>query len=82
MFTKKLVPAGAALVRSYQNAFLRTCTNLTLTFDGAGTRKPSSVCTIHITTANRETFFMEGYDATDERHTAEFIEGLVTGVRD
>jgi hypothetical protein len=81
MFTEKLVPAEAALVvRSYQTTFLRTCTNLTLTFDGSATRKPSSVYTIHITTADRETFFMEGYDATDERHTAEFIEGLVIKV--
>ena len=82
MFTEKLVPAEAALVRSYQRKFLHTCMNLTLTFDGAATPKPSSVYTIHITTADRETFFMEGYDATDERHTAEFIESLVTGVRD
>ena len=82
MFTEKLVPAEAALVRSYQITFLNTCVNLTLTFDGGATRKPSSVYTIHITTADRETFFMEGCDATDERHTAEFIEGLVTKVCD
>ena len=81
-FTEKLVPAEAALVRSYQIKFLDTCINLTLTFDGGATRKPSSVYTVHITTADRETFFMEGCDATDERHTAEFIEGLVTRVRD
>ena len=81
-FTEKLIPAEAALVRSYQIKFLDTCINLTLTFDGAATRKPSSVYTVHVTTADRETFFMEGCDATDERHTAEFIEGLVTKVCD
>lgn len=82
MLTEKLIPAEAALVRKYQADFLRTCVNLTLTFDGGSTRKPSSVYTIHITTAERETFFMEGHDATDERHTAGYIEGLVAGVSD
>jgi hypothetical protein len=81
-FTEKLVPAEAALVRSYQIKFLNTCVNLTLTFDGRSTRKPSSVYTVHITTADRETFFMEGCDATDEQHTAEFIDDLVTKVCD
>ena len=76
--TKKLIPAEAALVRKYQTEFLQTCANLTLTFDGGSTRKPSSVYTIHITTAERETFFMEGYDATDERHTAEYLGKLIT----
>lgn len=76
----RLIPGQAALVRKYQIQFLQTCTNLTLTFDGGSTRKPSSVYTIHITTAERETFFMEGCDATNERHTAEYIEGLVTRV--
>ena len=80
MLTQKLIPAEAALVRKYQADFLRTCVNLTLTFDGGSTRKPSSVYTVHITTAERETLFMEGYEATTERHTAEYIEGLVTKV--
>ena len=78
--TEKLIPGQAALVRRYQIQFLQTCANLTLTFDGGSTRKPSSVYTIHVTTAERETFFMEGCDATEERHTAEYIEGLVIKV--
>jgi len=81
ILTEKLIPAEAALVRKYQTDFLRTCLNLTLTFDGGSIRKPSSVYTIHITTAERETFFMDGCDATGKRHTAEYIEGLVTRVR-
>ena len=80
MFMEKLVPAEAALMRSYQIKFLNACINLTLTFDGGATWKPSSVYTVHVTTADRETFFMEGCDATDEQHTTEFIEGLVTKV--
>lgn len=80
MLTVKLIPAEAALVRKLQTDFLRTCDNLTLTFDGGATRKPSSVYTVHITTAERETFFVEGRDATSERHTAEYIEGLICEV--
>ena len=80
MLTEKMIPAEAALICKYQSDFLQTCTNLTITFDGGFTRKPSSVYTVHITTAERETFFIEGCDATDERHTAEYIEGLVTKV--
>lgn len=80
MVTEKLIPAEAALVRKLQSDFLKTCVNLTITFDGGSTRKPHSVYTIHITTAERETFFMEGCDATDEHHTAEYIEGLATKV--
>lgn len=37
MLTEKLIPAEAALVRKYQSDFLRTCSNLTLTFDGGST---------------------------------------------
>ena len=77
---EKLIPAEAALVRKNQTDFLRTHVNLTLTFDGGSTRKPSSVYTLHITTMERETFFMEGHDATNEHHTAEYIEGLATKV--
>jgi len=80
-FTEKLVPAEATLVRSYQIKFLGACVNLTLTFDSGATWKPSLVYTVHVTTADRETFFVEGCDATDERHTAEFIKGLVIKVR-
>jgi len=82
MLMEKLIPAEAALVRKYQADFLQTCVNLTLTFDGGSTRRPSSVYTVHITTAERETLFMEGCDATNEHHTAEYIEGLVTKVCD
>jgi len=78
---EKLILAEAALVCKYQTNFLHTCLNLTLTFDGGSIRKPSSVYTIHIMTAERETFFMDGCDATGEHHTAEYIEGLVTKVR-
>ena len=79
--SQTFIPAEAALVRKYQMAFLQTLSNLTVTFDGGSTRKPSSVYTIHITTADRECFFMEGHDATDEKHTAAYIEGLITLVR-
>lgn len=81
MVSRTFIPAEAALVRSHQVAFLRTLANLTITFDGGSTRKPSSVYTIHISTADRECFFVEAHDATDEKHTAVYIENLITSVR-
>jgi len=81
MVSGTFIPAEAALVRSYQVTFLQTLVNLTVTFDGGSTRKPSSVYTIHISTADRECFFVEAYDATDEKHTASYIENLITSVR-
>jgi len=78
MVSRTFIPAEAALVRSHQIAFLQALVNLTITFDGGSTRKPSSVYTIHISTADRECFFMEGHDATDEKHTAVYIESLIT----
>ena len=81
MVSGTFIPAEAALVRSHQVAFLQLLVNLTITFDGGSTRKPSSVYTIHISTADRECFFMEGHDATDEKHTAAYIENLITSVR-
>ena len=38
--------------------------------------------TLHITTADKETFFVEGYDAANESHTVEYIGGLATMVND
>ena len=81
MVSGTFIPAEVALVRSHQVAFLQMLVNLTITFDGGSTRKLSSVYTIHISTADRECFFMEGHDATDEKHTAAYIESLITSVR-
>jgi len=81
MVSGTFTPAEAALIRSHQVVFLQTLVNLTVTFDGGSTRKPSSVYTIHISTADRECFFVEAHDATDEKHTATYIENLITSVR-
>jgi hypothetical protein len=80
MVSGTFIPAEAALVRRHQVEFLQMLVNLTVTFDGGSTRKPSSVYTIHISTADRECFFIEAHDATDEKHTAAYIENLITSV--
>ncbi|KAF8484534.1 ribonuclease H-like domain-containing protein [Russula ochroleuca] len=51
--------------------------NLTLTFDGNSTRKPQSVYTVHITTKNRDSYFVDGYEGSDERHMAAWIKDKV-----
>jgi hypothetical protein len=47
--------------------------NLTLTFDGNTTRKPHSVYTVHATTPSRETYFLDAHEASDERHTTQWV---------
>jgi hypothetical protein len=54
--------------------------NLTLTFDGNSTRKPQSVYTVHITTKNRDSYFVDGYEGSDERHMAAWIKDKVLKV--
>ncbi|KAI0643696.1 ribonuclease H-like domain-containing protein [Trametes meyenii] len=76
-FVEKHIPAEAAQVRKLQVELLRTLDNLTLTYDGATTRKPQSVYTVHITTQDRRVFFMGGDEASKEHHTAEYVMNVV-----
>ncbi|KAG0693578.1 hypothetical protein DFH29DRAFT_1084188 [Suillus ampliporus] len=54
------IPAEAALVRMKQLEHLRTCINLSITFDGQTTHLPESVYTIHVITPDRRVYFFEG----------------------
>lgn len=80
-FVDKHIPSEAAQVRLLQIKILKQLDNLTLTYDGGSTRKPQSVYTVHITTQDRRVFFIEGDEASRERHTAEHIKGLIVEVR-
>ncbi|KAF8838962.1 hypothetical protein BDN67DRAFT_906426, partial [Paxillus ammoniavirescens] len=52
---------------------LATCRHLTITFDGGKTRQPHSVYSIHVTTADRQTFCVELDDSSRLSHTGEYI---------
>ena len=68
-----LIPMEAAFVRTHQLEHLRTCNNLSMTFDGETTRLPESVYTVHVITPDHLVFLFEGNEASDESHTAEHI---------
>ncbi|KAI0327039.1 hypothetical protein GY45DRAFT_1257848 [Cubamyces sp. BRFM 1775] len=79
-FVDKHIPSEAAQVRLLQIEVLKQLDNLTLTYDGGSTRKPQSMYTVHITTPDRRVFFIEGDEASRERHTAEHIKKLILEV--
>ncbi|KAG2086372.1 ribonuclease H-like domain-containing protein [Suillus cothurnatus] len=72
-FADKHIPREAVYVREKQIKALRMINNLTLTFDGNTTRKPHSVYTAHATTPSRETYFLDAHEASDERHTTQWV---------
>ncbi|KIJ10218.1 hypothetical protein PAXINDRAFT_86391 [Paxillus involutus ATCC 200175] len=69
----KLIVNEAAKIGHAVRTHLQTCRNLTITFDGGKIRKPTSVYTIHVTTADRRAFCMELDDASLLSHSAEYI---------
>jgi hypothetical protein len=69
----KLIVNEAAKISHATRTHLQTCRNLTITFDGGKIRKPTSVYTIHVTTADRRAFCMELDDASLLSHSAEYI---------
>jgi hypothetical protein len=69
----KLIVNEAAKISHATRTHLQTCRNLTITFDGGKIRKPTSVYTIHVTTADRRAFCIELDDASLLSHSAEYI---------
>lgn len=67
------IPSEAAFVCTKQLEHLRTCVNLSITFDGQKIRSPQSVYTIHIITPNREVYLFDGNEASKESHTADHL---------
>lgn len=74
------IPAEAALVRTKQLKHLRTCINLSITFDGQTTRLPESVYMIHVITPDCRVYFFEGNEASEVSHTADHLFGVLDGV--
>ena len=81
LFEEKFIPDEAAFVRKQVLAILKKERNLTLTFDGNSTRKPQSVYTVHVTTKDRKSYFVDAYEGSDEHHTASWIKDKILKVR-
>jgi len=79
-FEEEIIPNKAAFVRKQVMEILQKQENLTLTFDGNSTRKPQSVYTVHITTKDHDSYFVDGYEGSDEHHTAAWIKDKVLKV--
>lgn len=76
-----LIPQEAARIKILNTEYLRTCRNLSISYDGGKIRRPRSVYTVHVTTSRRRSFLMEGDDGAGISHTAEYIVELLTEVR-
>lgn len=76
----KLIPVEAARIRVAILKYLRTCRNLTISFDGGKVRRPQAVYTVHATTPDRRTFILELDDAGGLSHTAHYIVDLLDRV--
>jgi hypothetical protein len=79
VLTESQIPNEAARIETLQIEHLRTCENLTLTFDGNTTRLPQSVYIVHVITPERRVFLVEGDESSEESHTGEHIHSLETG---
>lgn len=80
VLTKSQIPNEAARIEDLQLQHLRTCDNLTITFDGNTTKMPESVYTVHVITPARRVFLVEGDESSEESHTGEKIHEVLRKV--
>jgi hypothetical protein len=76
------IPGEAAWVCKLTLDYLNTQFDLTVSYDGATTKKPQSVYTISSTTADGHSFLIEGNEASDESHTGEHIARILLNAMD
>src|ERR1700675_3053065 len=79
-FADKLVPDESVKVQKAVISYLRTCQDLTITYDGGKIRRPKAFYSVHITTADREEFCIDLDDASLLSHTADYIDELLDHV--
>ena len=80
VLTELQIPNEAARIETLQLEHLRTCENLTLTFDGNTTKLPQSVYTVHVITPDCRVFLVEGDESSAESHTGEKIHEVLKRV--
>jgi hypothetical protein len=76
------IPGQAARVRKLSIEYLKTQYDLTVSYDGATTKRPQSVYTVSFTTADGRSFLIEGNEASDESHTGEHIARILLAAMD
>ena len=80
LFEEKLIPNEAAFIRKQVLEILKKERNLTLTFDGNSTRKSQSMYMVHVTTKDRNSYFLDAYEGSDEHHTASWVKDKILKV--
>lgn len=80
-FSDSAIPKEAAYVVEKTYEHLKKGRNHTLTFDGATTRYPQSVYTVHVTAAkSREAYLIAGNEASTASHTGEHLRDVLVPV--
>lgn len=76
------IPGQAVRVYTLVLEYLKTQFDLTVSYDGATTKKTQSVYTVSFTTPNGASFLIEGSEASDESHTGEHIARVILKAMD
>lgn len=71
-FEDKLVPTYAATMRIARLEYLKTCSDLQISFDG-GKLKKKGFYSIHVTTLDRTSYCLELDDGSRLSHTGEYV---------
>lgn len=74
-----IIPSYALNVRDMQLEYLRTCRDLTITFDGGKLRK-YKFWSVHVTTPHNESFCLELNDVSRLSQTADYIADILIKV--
>jgi hypothetical protein len=80
-FSEKFIPAEACRVTVEAIQLLQKKRHLTISYDGGSTRAVESIYSVHVTTPEtRESYFIEGNEASGLSHTGEHIRDLLLKV--
>ncbi|KAJ6615949.1 hypothetical protein B0H10DRAFT_2219962 [Mycena sp. CBHHK59/15] len=81
-FSSSYIPAEAARVTLLAIEELKKQDNLSLGYDGGTTLGQQSIYTVHVTTPDREVYFIKGDEASGFSHTGVHIKNLILEVMD
>lgn len=79
-FSSSYIPAEAARVTLLAIEELKKHHNLNLGYDGGTTKGKQSIYTFHVTTPDREAYFIKGDESSGFSHTGEHIKVLILEV--
>lgn len=78
--SERLIPSHAANICSAVIEFLSTQRDVTISFDGGQTRGRTGLYSVHVTTADRQTFCIALNDGSRLSHSADYIIEVINNV--